>query len=296
VTVTAGATEALATAISALVQLGDEVIVFEPTYDSYVPLVEVNGGKTVPIELKAPYFLPDWDEVRRAITEKTKAVIVNTPHNPCGAILRSEDLDELAKIVHENDLYVISDEVYEHIVFDGHKHLSIGSHPELYKKSFVISSFGKTFHATGWKCGYCLAPEELTKEFRKVHQFIVYSVNTPVQFAYADYLSQAENYLKVGPMYEQKRDLVLDSLADSDFICTPAAGSYFQLLDTSKVHVGTGMELAQRLAKENSVALIPLEPFYRKFVAPPYIRICFAKKDLTLKAGLKNLISLSADS
>jgi methionine aminotransferase len=290
ITVTSGATQAIATAIATLVHAGDEVIVFEPAYDSYIPLVEVQGGKAVSIELKAPAFKPDWDEVTRAVTEKTRAIIINTPHNPCGSVLTSEDLLALAEIVKKNDLYVISDEVYEHIVFDDNEHLSVGSLPDLYERTFVISSFGKTFHTTGWKCGYCMAPAELTKEFRKVHQFIVYSVNTPVQLAYAQYMEDEENYLKVAKMYEKKRNLITKALQGSQFQLTPASGSYFQLLDFSKVFKDTGIELAQKLVKENGVALIPLEPFYRDFIAPPYIRVCFAKHDETLKSGVRCLI------
>lgn len=289
ITVTAGATQALASAIAALVHSADEIIVFEPTYDAYVPLIQVQGGIAVPLELKAPNFLPDWDEVANSVTSKTRGIIINTPHNPCGSTLKTEDLDRLAVIVKEHDLYLISDEVYEHIVFDEAKHFSVGSHKSLKDRTFVISSFGKTFHTTGWKCGYCLAPAELTWEFRKVHQFMVYSVNTPVQYAYAEYMGNEDNYLKVGAFYQEKRDFVLGALKDSQFSFKKASGSYFQLVDYSSFHTGTGVELAQKLVRENGVALIPLEPFYLKYKAPKMIRICFAKTDEVLKSGIECL-------
>lgn len=292
ITVTAGATQALAAAIAALVHPGDEIIVFEPTYDAYVPLIEVQGGVAVPLELKAPDFLPDWSEVEQAVSPKTRGIIINTPHNPCGSALSDSDLDALAEIAVKNDLYIISDEVYEHIVFDDKKHLSIGSHPDLFGRSFVISSFGKTFHTTGWKCGYCLAPKELTWEFRKVHQFMVYAVNTPVQFAYAEYLKDPENYLNVASFYQKKRDMLLEELQDTPFKFTPASGSYFQLVDYTGFHQGNGVELVQKLVKENGVALIPLEPFYLKYKAPASVRICFAKTDDVLKSGIECLKKL----
>ena len=292
ITVTAGATQALAAAIAALVHPGDEIIVFEPTYDAYVPLIEVQGAKAVPLNLNVPDFLPDWDEVSKAVNEKTRGIIINTPHNPCGSTLSSEDLDQLAKIAKKHDLYVISDEVYEHIVFNDAEHISVGSHKDLRDRTFVISSFGKTFHTTGWKIGYCLAPEELTWEFQKVHQFMVYSVNTPVQHAYAEYLQTPANYLGVAEFYEKKRDFILNELKGSPFTFSPASGSYFQLLDYSGFHQGSGVELANKLVKENGVALIPLEPFYLEYSAPTSIRICFAKTDDILKAGIERLKKL----
>jgi len=292
ITITAGATQALAAAIAALVHPSDEIIVFEPTYDAYVPLIEVQGGKAVPLNLAAPNFLPDWNEVAQAISEKTRGIIVNTPHNPCGSTLRKEDLDELAALAKKHDLYIISDEVYEHIVFEGHKHISVGSHKDLKGRTFVISSFGKTFHTTGWKVGYCLAPEDLSWEFRKVHQFMVYSVNTPAQYAYAEYLKTPENYLNVAKFYQEKRDFILNELRDTSFSLSPASGSYFQLLDYSDFHNGTGVELVDKLVKENGVALIPLEPFYLKYSAPSSIRICFAKTNDVLQAGVDRLKKL----
>lgn len=292
ITVTAGATQALAAAIAALVHPGDEIIVFEPTYDAYVPLIEVQGGKAVPLNLKAPAFLPDWDEVAAAVSSKTRAIIVNTPHNPCGSTLSMEDLEKLAELAKKHDLYIISDEVYEHIVFDDTKHISVGSHKDLKDRTFVISSFGKTFHTTGWKTGYCLAPGNLTWEFQKVHQFMVYSVNTPVQYAYAKYLKNPQNYLETARFYQGKRDFILKELKDSPFTFTPASGSYFQLLDYSGFHKGTGVELAEKLVKENGVALIPLEPFYVKYPAPAMIRVCFAKTNDLLKSAADRLKKL----
>ena len=292
ITVTAGATQALAAAIAALVHPGDEIIVFEPTYDAYVPLIEVQGGKAVSLNLESPSFLPNWDEVGRAISDKTRGIILNTPHNPCGSTLSKNDLEELAKLAKKHDLYIISDEVYEHIVFDGAEHYSVGSHKDLYERTFVISSFGKTFHTTGWKIGYCLAPPQLTWEFQKVHQFMVYSVNTPIQYAYADYLKEEANYLDVAKFYQAKRDFILAELKDSSFTFAPASGSYFQLVDFSGFHKGTGLELSEKLVKEHGVALIPLEPFYKEYAAPSAIRICFAKTNDVLKAGLDRLKKL----
>lgn len=289
ITVTAGATQALASAIAALVHPGDEIIVFEPTYDAYVPLIQVQGGKVVPLELKAPSFLPDWDEVEAAVSSRTRGIIINTPHNPCGSVLSKVDLVHLAEIVKKHDLYVISDEVYEHIVFDDSKHFSLSSQNILRDRTFVISSFGKTFHTTGWKCGYCLAPELLSSEFRKVHQFMVYSVNTPMQFAYAEYMKASENYLNVAPFYQEKRDCLLAGLQGTKFKLPSAAGTYFQLLDYSTFYNGSGIELARKLVHENGVALIPLEPFYMKYEAPKMIRICFAKTNEVLKSGIERL-------
>lgn len=292
ITVTAGATQAIATAIATVVCSGDEVIVFEPTYDAYEPLVELQGGKTVPIELKFPDFKPDWNEVKNAINLKTKAIIINSPHNPCGSTLTKDDLVCLADILKGTNILIISDEVYEHIVFDGQSHLSLGSNPELYKRTFVISSFGKTLHTTGWKVGYCLAPESLTSEFRKAHQFIVYAVNTPVQYAIAEYLKDPDSYNSVSPFYEKKRDLAEKLLLQTSFKPSKTSGTYFQLLDYSHTTFSNGFEITEKLVKENGIALIPLEPFYKKFIAPKLIRVCFAKKDETLEVGLKKLIGI----
>jgi methionine transaminase len=289
ITITSGATQALATAFSTLVNPQDEVIVFEPAYDAYTPLIRLNGGKAIPLELSAPDFKPDWQEVAKAISPKTKAIVVNTPHNPCGSMFNQDDINTLAELIRGKNIYIISDEVYEHITFDGVKHLSLCMNEELRKVSFIISSFGKSFHTTGWKCGYCLAPEALTKEFRKIHQFFVYSVNTPVQFAYAEYLETPENYLKVSAFYQAKRDLVLKALSKSPFKYKPATGSYFQLIDFSLVSKENGLEFTKRLTKEAGVALIPLEPFYESSLAPSFVRICFAKKDQTLTEGINRL-------
>ena len=292
ITITAGATQAIATAVTTVVCPGDEVIVFEPTYDAYEPLVKLQGGKIVPIELKFPDFKPDWDEVKNAISVNTRAIIINTPHNPCGSILGKDDLDSLAEILKDTDILVISDEVYEHIVFDGLQHISLSYHPELRKRSFIISSFGKTLHTTGWKIGYCLAPESLTSEFRKAHQFIVYAVNTPVQYAIAEYIKDPNSYNSVSPFYEKKRDLSEKLLLQTSFKPSKTFGTYFQLIDYSHTPFNTGFEITEKLVKENGIALIPLEPFYKKFKAPKLIRVCFAKKDETLEDGLKNLIGI----
>ena len=290
VTVTAGATQGLATAIATTICPGDEVIVFEPTYDAYVPLIELQGGKAIPLELKSPDFKPDWDEVKKALSTRTKAIIINTPHNPCGSILDQSDLDILAELLKGTETLIISDEVYEHIVFDKQQHLSLSVHPELKKRSFIISSFGKTLHTTGWKIGYCLAPEKLTKEFRKAHQFIVYSVNTPIQFAIADYLQDPQSYTSISSFYEQKRNLVADLLQQSSVKPLKCQATYFQLLDYSHKEFSNGLEITEHLVKEKGIALIPLEPFYQKYTAPKLIRICFAKNNTTLEEGLKTLI------
>lgn len=292
ITVTAGATQAISTAISTLISKDDEVIVFEPIYDAYEPLIQLNGGKVIPITLETTEFSINWSKVADAISDKTRAILINTPHNPCGTMLTQDDLNELAKIIKGKKVYIISDEVYEHITFDKKQHLSVSTHPELKEKAFVISSFGKTLHITGWKVGYCLAPKELTAEFRKAHQFIVYSVNTPAQYAIADILQNEESYLSVGKFYQEKRDTLTAKLLGTNFKFKPAKSTYFQLIDYSHLNYDDGLSLTDFLVENKSISLIPLEPFYKISRAPKFVRICFAKNNTTLQTGISNLIDL----
>jgi methionine aminotransferase len=283
ITVTAGATQAIYTAVAAIIREDDEVIVFEPAYDCYQPAIEVAGGKTVYLRLKAPDYSIDWDEFKKMFSHRTRMIILNTPNNPTGSVWSEEDMRRLEKIVKGSDAVIVSDEVYEHILFDGRKHQSVARFPNLAERSFIISSFGKTFHATGWKVGYCVAPHNLMTEFRKVHQFLVFSVNTPVQYALAEYLKQKENYLELGNFYQQKRDYFNKLIKNSRFKCSPVAGTYFQLLDYSNITDEKDTDYAFRLIKEAGVASIPISVFYHKPVDNKILRFCFAKKEETLE-------------
>ncbi len=283
ITITSGATQALYTAISVLINQGDEAIIFEPAYDSYAPAVISNGGKPVFISLQPPDFSIPWDKVHSAVTEKTKIIIINSPHNPTGSIISQSDIKELEKIIGgDKKIFIISDEVYEHIVFDGENHISICESEILIEKSFVISSFGKTFHTTGWKVGYCAAPKFLTDEFRKLHQFTVFAVNTPVQYAYAEYLKDEKNYLDVSSFYQKKRDYFLDLIQDSKFKPLHSKGTYFQLLDYSEISDKDDFNFSIELLDKIGVAVIPLSPFYSQPNNNKLIRVCFAKKDEVL--------------
>ncbi|MBI5538420.1 MAG: methionine aminotransferase [Bacteroidia bacterium] len=288
ITVTSGGTEALFSAISAVVKTGDEVIVFEPAYDSYIPAIELNGGIPVCISLKYPDYNIDWAEVRNKISSKTKLIIINTPHNPTGAVLCETDLNELCNIVQNTNIFLIGDEVYEHIIFDGLKHNSLMSLPELQQRSFIISSFGKTFHVTGWKTGYCVAPKDLTTEFRKIHQFLTFSTFTPLQYALAEFLKNPGNYNGVPLFYEKKRNTFLEAIKDSRFTFIPSKGSYFQNLCYSEITDEPDTELAIRLTKEIGVASVPISVFYQNLKDEKILRFCFAKDDETLfRAGEK---------
>ena len=287
ITITSGATEALFAAITAVVNKDDEVIVFDPAYDSYVPVIELCQGKPVHVKMTPDYSI-DWDQVKKNLSPKTKLIILNSPHNPTGSVLSCDDIGELKKIVENNDLYLLSDEVYEHIIFDGKKHESISSYPELAAKSFVVSSFGKTYHATGWKIGYCLAPENLTEEFRKIHQYLTFSSNTSVQLAYAQFLEDENPYLDLGPFYQKKRDFFVSKLKDSRFKVIPCHGSYFQLLDYSEISDMPDTQFSEMLTIDHKVASIPTSVFYKNKDDYKVLRFCFAKKDETLgKAALK---------
>jgi methionine transaminase len=287
VTVVSGATEALYAALTAIVHQGDEVILLEPNYDSYAPVITLNGGTPVYVTLTPENsYQIDWQIVKSKITERTKAIMLNTPHNPTGTVLSKEDLNQLAEIVRDTNIFLISDEVYEHIIFDGNEHWSLCRHPELRKRTFVCGSFGKTFHVTGWKVGYCLAPKLLTDEFRKVHQWLTFSVVTPIQYAFADFLKEPDNYLSVPDFYETKRNKFLDCIKSSRFTYTPAQGSFFQCVNYQKITEENDYDLAVRLTKEIGVATIPVSVFYHQKNDYKILRFCFAKDDETLeKAG-----------
>jgi len=290
VTVTAGATEALLCAIHAVVQSGDEVIVFDPAYDSYEPAVELAGGRCVHLPLAPPDFRPGWEAVARAITPQTRLILLNSPHNPTGGVLTAEDLDALAEIVRGTNILLLSDEVYEHIVFDGATHQSLLRRPELAERAFVVFSFGKTYHTTGWKVGYAIAPPPLTAEFRKVHQYVTFSVNTPVQMAIADFMTtHPEHHEELPAFYQEKRDRFCELMAPSRFTSTPAGGTYFQLLDYSAISDEDDMSMARRLTKEHGVAAIPLSPFCAVPPAERLLRFCFAKDEATLVDAAERL-------
>jgi methionine transaminase len=289
ITVTSGATEAIFCAITCAVNQGDEVILFEPAYDSYAPAVLLAGGIPVYVQLKYPDYHVDWNEVKDAITKKTSLLILNSPHNPTGAILGREDLTALMDIIAGTDILIVSDEVYEHIVFDGHRHESMTRYPELAQRSFVISSFGKTYHATGWKIGYCLAPRQLSMEFQKVHQFVTFASHTPTQLAYAEYMDQKEKYLTLPVFYQEKRDLFLSLIKNSRFRPLPCLGTYFQMLSYEAVTDEKDIDFARRITIEHKVAAIPPSVFYVGGDDHKALRFCFAKKDETLIKAAEKL-------
>lgn len=294
VTITAGATEALFCAIAAVVRPGDEVIVFDPAYDSYDPVIRLQGGRAVHLAMPAPNYRPDWQQVADAISAKTRAIIINTPHNPTGSVWHAEDIEQLRKLVAQHDIYVIADEVYEHMVFDGRAHLSLCRYEDLLARSFVISSFGKTYHVTGWKVGYCVAPLALSEEFRRIHQFVTFTVNTPMQLGLADFLSaHPEHHLRLPDFYQAKRDYFCTLLADSRFTLTPSEGTYFQLLNYAALSSEPDVDLAKRWTQEIRIASIPVSVFYAvECERPPVLRFCFAKDDATLKQAAEVLCSL----
>jgi len=289
VTVVSGATEALYAAVTAVVRNNDEVILFDPAYDSYAPAIELNGGKPVFVPLEMPDFSVNWDRVKSAITDKTRLIMVNTPHNPSGYMWTKEDLDTLAELIQDKDIFIVSDEVYEHITFDGRKHLSLLTHPILRERTFVCGSFGKTFHVTGWKIGYCLAPPKLTEEFRKIHQFLTFSTATPLQYALADYLAEPSRYLTIPDFYQKKRDLFCDGLKNTPFEFTPAQGSFFQMVTYRQLSQVSDYDLSVRLTKEIGVASIPISVFFSDKKDHKILRFCFAKKDSDLIDALEKL-------
>jgi len=286
ITITSGATEALYVAISTVVNRGDEVIIFEPAYDSYVPAIEMNGGLPVFVTLDPQYEYIDWEIVNSKVTEKTKAIIINTPHNPTGKVWTATDLKQLDLLVEKRDLSVISDEVYEHIIFDGLQHISAASIPSLAARTFLCGSFGKTFHTTGWKVGYCLAPKEFTAEFRKIHQYMVFSVITPFQFAIAEFLKEPEHYLSLSSFYETKRNIFNNAIKDTGLTLKPSEGSFFQNVCYENLSDEHDLALAERLTKEAGVASIPISSFYDQPSDFRVLRFCFAKNnDTLLRAG-----------
>jgi len=294
VTVTSGATEALFAAIAAVVRAGDEVVVLDPCYDSYEPAIELNGGRAVHVPLDPRDFSPDWQRIADAVTPRTRMILVNTPHNPCGAVFSAADLDALAELARRHDLIVLSDEVYEHIVFDGALHQSVLRHEELAQRSFVVSSFGKTYHCTGWKVGYCIAPRALSAEFRKVHQYLTFCTFTPAQVAFAEVLeSDPQHYLELPAFYQAKRDRFRALLAGSKFRLLPVGGAYFQVADYSALDDRDDLAFCEWLIRHAGVAAIPISAFYE---TPPadqrLIRFCFAKSDATLEQAAERLRAL----
>lgn len=289
ITITAGATQAIYTAIAASISEGDEVIIFTPAYDCYEPTIELNGGKTVFVQMHAPDYRINWDNVKKLINQRTKMIIINTPHNPTGTILEEADMIALEKIVSDTDIVLISDEVYEHIIFDGKTHQSVSKYPGLAERSFIISSFGKTFHNTGWKMGYCIAPKNLMIEFRKAHQFIVFAVNTPVQHALAEFLKNENNYLSLNNFYQQKRDYFIDLIKDSKFKILPSSGTYFQLLSYKGISDKPDTDYAIELTQQHKIASIPVSVFYHQQVDEKVLRFCVAKKEETLQQAAEIL-------
>jgi len=292
ITVTSGATEALFDIISAFVRPGDEVILFEPCYDAYVPVVRLNGGTPRFVTLRAPEYRIDWTEVRRLLSPRTRLLVVNSPHNPTGAILDADDLCAMAAVLDGTNVIVLSDEVYEHIIFDGKRHESVARHPALRDRSCVVSSFGKTYHTTGWKVGYVAAPQALTAEVQRVHQFVTFATNTPAQHAYAEFTRRRARYDDLAAFYEAKRDRFLDLLDGSRFMPVPSRGTYFQILDYSAISDEPDAAFAMRLLKEHGVASIPTSAFLYNSEAPRVLRFCFAKKDDTLEQAAERLHSV----
>ncbi|MBI5552419.1 MAG: methionine aminotransferase [Desulfobacterales bacterium] len=289
ITVTSGATEALYAAISAVVRPGDEVIVVEPAYDSYVPAIQLNGGVPVFIPLRFPGYGLDWDRLKDHLNERTRLIILNSPHNPTGTVLAADDLAALREITAGRDLFILSDEVYEHILFDGREHQILLRYPDLARKSFVVSSFGKTYHATGWKIGYCVAPPELSLEFRKIHQFLTFTSNTPIQMALADFMAHTGHYQELAGFYQRKRDLFLDLMKDSRFKPLPCAGTYFQMMDYAAITDEPDETFARRLTTQYGVAAIPPSVFHHDRRDQRVLRFCFAKQDQTLIQAAERL-------
>jgi methionine aminotransferase len=287
VCITAGATQAIFTSLAASIHSGDEIIVFKPAYDCYEPAIELSGGKPIPIEMKAPNYEVDWNEVKSNITSKTKMIIINSPHNPTGKVFTENDMQSLIQLVEDTNILLLSDEVYEHMTFDGRSHLSVAKYPELQKRSFLTSSFGKTFHVTGWKLGYVLAPKMLMKEFKKVHQYNVFCVNHPMQVAVSQYLEDGSTYLSIPEFYQQKRDYFLSLINNSRFEFTPSEGTYFQMADYSAITDEKDTDFTLRMIKEFGLATIPVSVFNKDQKCHKMIRFCFAKTDETLAKAAK---------
>ena len=290
ITITPGGTYAIYTALTAILRPGDEVILFEPAYDSYIPNIEINGGIPVCIQLKYPDYSIDWNLVREKVNEKTKAIIINTPHNPTGSVLSHEDIVQLKSIVADTGIFIISDEVYEHLIFDQKEHLSILRYPELFERSFVCFSFGKVYHCTGWKMGYCISPANLMTEFRKVHQFNCFTCNSPAQFALAEFLEEPAHYLQLGNFLQKKRDYFHSIMRQTKLESLPSYGSYFQLYSYKNISEESESEFAKRLTKDAGVATIPVNAFYKNPVDNNVLRFCFAKKEETLEEAVNRLV------
>lgn len=292
VTVTAGGTQAIFTALTTYINAGDEVIIFEPAYDCYAPAVKMLGGLVKPYQLAPPNYEIDWEMVKKLFSANTKMIILNSPQNPTGCVLSEKDIKALIKLTKNTDIIILSDEVYEHIIFDGKKHQSVALYPELRERSFIVASFGKLLHTTGWKLGYCLAPEALMKEFRKVHQFNVFSVNTPMQLGVARYLKDPETYLGLSAFFQQKRDLFRSLLTETKFKLLPCNGSYFQCVSYEHLSDEKDVAMAERLVKEYGVASIPVSAFYIRNTDHHVLRFCFAKKQETLEKAVERLVKL----
>jgi methionine aminotransferase len=289
INITAGGTQALYAAIAAFVKKDDEVIIFEPAYDSYAPAVQLNGGIVKYAQLEFPDFKINWNELPKMFNHRTKMVIINTPHNPTGSVLSEKDLLQLERLLEGRDIVVLSDEVYEHLIFEGIQHQSVCRFPSLARRSLLVGSFGKTFHATGWKTGFLLAPENLMREFRKAHQFVVFASNTPVQYAISDYITNPDNYKYLGVFYQKKRDQFIEKIKDSRFKVLPCYGTYFQLLGYDNISHESEMDFAVKLVKEHGIAAVPVSPFYHDKSDSKVLRFCFAKQQETIKKAVEIL-------
>ncbi|RWU10486.1 methionine aminotransferase [Pedobacter chitinilyticus] len=292
ITITAGGTQAIFTAINTFITAGDEVIIFEPAYDCYAPTIKLLGGLVKPFELQAPDYKIDWEMVKKLFSANTKMIIINTPHNPTGSILRKQDIEALIKLTKDTDILILSDEVYEHIIFDGEQHQSVALYPELAERSLIVASFGKLLHATGWKVGYCLAPEKLMSEFRKIHQFNVFSVNTPMQAGIANYLKSSNVYQEIPVFFQKKRDYFQELLKQTKFELLPCKGSYFQCVSFANISEEKDTDFAKRLVSTVGVAAIPVSAFYTQKIDNKVIRFCFAKEDSTLEKAVEKLTKL----
>jgi len=292
ITITAGGTQAIYTAIATVINPNDEVIIFEPAFDCYAPAIKVAGGIVKSLELEPPDYRIKWDMVKRLVNSRTKMIILNSPQNPTATILRKEDIDALSSIVKNRDIFILSDEVYEHLIYDGQEHLSMARYADLRERSFIVASFGKPFHATGWKVGYCMAPAPLMNEFRKVHQFLVFCVNSPIQVAIAEYLKNEQHYLGLSDFFQQKRDHFRKGLENTRFDLLPCAGSYFQSVKYSRITDEKDTDLAMRLTRNFGVAVIPVSAFYGKGTDHHVLRFCFAKRQETLDNAVERLIKV----
>lgn len=292
ITITAGGTQAIFTTLATFISKGDEVIIFEPAYDCYEPSVELFGGIVKRFQMKAPNYEIDWNEVKNLVSEKTKMIILNNPNNPSGKILTENDVQSLIQIVEDTNILILSDEVYENIIFDGKKHLSLCHYPELKERTMIVASFGKFFHITGWKVGYCAAPKEIMAEFRKVHQFNVFCVNTPIQMALAEYMKNDEHYLHLNSFFQEKRDFLREGLASTSFELLSCEGTYFQAVTYQKISDKNDLDFAKELTIDHKLASVPFSAFYKDHLNENVIRLCFAKKQETLERAIENLAKL----